>query len=126
LRDVKLAREQVGGDRVAMPTVGRHGMPLPGPAHCYAGLVQHPASLVPPYGKAVRLQLLGHPATPIALPRLGMNRFHTRPQGHFVTIDLRDSLPLSIGVKSAATHCQHITHYCDGPLLLVLRYKGIL
>jgi hypothetical protein len=94
-----------------MPTVGRHGMPLPGPAHCHIGLVQAAPGFVPTHRKVVSLQLLGHPATPITLLCLGMDRFHTGQQGYLVTIYAWGCVSLDIGIKATAA-TGHVSCHC--------------
>ena len=91
-----------------MATVGGDGTPLPAP-HGDPCLLHQPPRFVPSHGIALGLELLGHAPTPITVTRLGMNRFHTRQQGHLVTIHPWCSLTLGIDVKSAATDLQHLT-----------------
>jgi hypothetical protein len=101
-------------------------MPLPGPSYCDAGLRHHPSGLVPPDRKAVRLQLLGHPTTPITLPRLGMDRVHAGQQRHLVRLYCWHSVALPVRRASTATHVEHLTEHGDWPRAGVLRHKGIL
>jgi hypothetical protein len=100
-------------------------MPLPGPAHCHTGLVQAAPGFVPTHHKVVSLQLLGHPATPITLLCLGMDRFHTGQQGYLVTIYARGCVSLNIGIKATAAYLKHLTEHRHGPRVMPLRHKGI-
>ena len=108
-----------------MPTVGRHGTPLPRPAHRHSGLVHQPPGFIPTDRKAVVLELLGHAATAIAVARLLRNRFHLRDHGHLVTINRWRRTALHVGVESAAAHVEYLTEHGDWPCVVGLCHKGI-
>src|SRR4029453_2805204 len=108
-----------------MAAVGGQRPTVRGPAYRHPSLLHQPPRLAPPDCTALCLELLGHAATPIALPRLRCNRFHPCHQLDLLPIHGRGSVALYIRVKSAPTHLEHRTEDRHRPGRLMLRHKGV-
>ena len=120
-----LPGQEVRRHRLAMRTVGRHRPTPRAPSPDPARIPPHPPGLDTPHGRARSVALLGHPSTPIALPRLGMQRFDPREQDPLVMGYPERRVSLGRGVHATPTHRQHRPQHRQRPGLLVLEEKGI-
>ena len=115
----------MGGDRRAMPTVGRHGTARLRTLNGDRGLSHPPPRLVAAHGTTLVLEWLGHASTPSAVRRLRRDGRHPSQESRLCSFYPGGSVPLPIGLPSAATDRPSLTQDGDRPPPRVLGHTGI-
>ena len=124
LRHGHLACQERGGDRLAMPTIGRPRMTRLATLDRELGLSHQPPRVGAAHRKPIGLAWLRQAAAPRGGPRLRRAGLPPRPEGGLCSPAIRRSVALHVGRKSAATDLQHCTHDGYRPPRLGLSPQG--